>query len=586
MYNPPNSYNSNANFNKFKATYFNGDIDVSGGHIINRTGNLYLAPNSNIYSSNNRIEFNDISNNIYFHTPLKMYYNNIEYDIGQKLGQIQDLYNKIGTMTYENTSNNFDNIYSSGAINFLDISGIKTNIIPIVNSNTQKLTNITYGGQTTTILGNLVFTNSINNISSVTFSYLSNVQGDIAFSINNLTTTIDNNNIFYLEYFNTLSGKINNSNNILPLSNIFTGLQNTFNNDIKLNGSLILNNSLNLTNSNLEKIQYISTASSDLQSQINAINGVSLSASNVFTSLNRFSNNIRLDSSLIVNNNGTTLTNDNLNRIQYLSGVSSSVSTSITNLNTSVSTLNTKTTKMSYMSVGGINTTTILDGLISQTFSFTGTINNISTSTFGYLSGATSNLQTQINNISGVSLSANNSFTGSNTFANITFTGTLNNIIPAVFSYLSNLSGNIQDQLNNLGGQVNPTGSIIMSPLSTIQTTSGNKYLLCNGQNVSRTTYSTLFTAIGTTFGSGDGSTTYTLPNYQGLFFRGMGSQTINGTTYTGVSVNNAQQDAVQNHTHLPQTGSYLQTTNSSSSTGGYGSQQQNQTHLILLILV
>jgi hypothetical protein len=69
-----------------------------------------------------------------------------------------------------------------------------------------------------------------------------------------------------------------------------------------------------------------------------------------------------------VNNNVTTLTNDNLNRIQYLSGVSSSVSTSITNLNTSVSNLNTKTTKMSYMSVGGINTTTILDGLISQTF--------------------------------------------------------------------------------------------------------------------------------------------------------------------------------------------------------------------------
>ena len=37
-----------------------------------------------------------------------MYYNNIEYDIGQKLGQIQDLYNKIGTMTYSNSSNNFE----------------------------------------------------------------------------------------------------------------------------------------------------------------------------------------------------------------------------------------------------------------------------------------------------------------------------------------------------------------------------------------------------------------------------------------------------------------------------------------------
>ena len=132
MYFPPTNYNTNSSFNKYKGTYFNNDVDISGGHLILRKNgsNFYMPYNGNIFSSNNRIEFNDISNNIYFHTPLKMYYNSIEYDIGQKLGQIQDLYNKVGTMTYSNGSNNFDNIYSSGAINFLDISGIKTNIIP------------------------------------------------------------------------------------------------------------------------------------------------------------------------------------------------------------------------------------------------------------------------------------------------------------------------------------------------------------------------------------------------------------------------------------------------------------------------
>ena len=88
MYNPPNLYNTNEKFNKFKATYFNGDIDLSGGNLILRNGNFYMPSNGNIYSTNNRIEFNDISNNIYFHTPLKMFYNNLEYDIGQKLGQI------------------------------------------------------------------------------------------------------------------------------------------------------------------------------------------------------------------------------------------------------------------------------------------------------------------------------------------------------------------------------------------------------------------------------------------------------------------------------------------------------------------
>ena len=40
-------------------------------------------------------------------------------------------------------------------------------------------------------------------------------------------------------------------------------------------------------------------------------------------------------------------------------------------------------------------------------------------------------------------------------------------------------------------------------------------YLLCNGLAVSRTTYATLFGILGTTFGVGDGSTTFNLPNYQ-----------------------------------------------------------------------
>lgn len=42
-------------------------------------------------------------------------------------------------------------------------------------------------------------------------------------------------------------------------------------------------------------------------------------------------------------------------------------------------------------------------------------------------------------------------------------------------------------------------------------------YLLCNGATVSRTTYATLFGAIGATFGAGDGSTTFGLPNIANL---------------------------------------------------------------------
>ncbi|GAA4451730.1 hypothetical protein GCM10023092_09600 [Rurimicrobium arvi] len=46
-------------------------------------------------------------------------------------------------------------------------------------------------------------------------------------------------------------------------------------------------------------------------------------------------------------------------------------------------------------------------------------------------------------------------------------------------------------------------------------------YLECNGNAVSRTTFATLFAKIGTTYGAGDGSTTFNLPDLRGEFIRG-----------------------------------------------------------------
>ena len=54
-----------------------------------------------------------------------------------------------------------------------------------------------------------------------------------------------------------------------------------------------------------------------------------------------------------------------------------------------------------------------------------------------------------------------------------------------------------------------PVGSLYWFCGSTVPT----GYLICNGSTVSRTTYAALFDAIGTTWGTGDGSTTFTLPN-------------------------------------------------------------------------
>ena len=51
--------------------------------------------------------------------------------------------------------------------------------------------------------------------------------------------------------------------------------------------------------------------------------------------------------------------------------------------------------------------------------------------------------------------------------------------------------------------------------------TAPNGYLVCNGASVSRTTYANLFAKIGTTFGKGNGSTTFTLPNLIDKFAQG-----------------------------------------------------------------
>lgn len=67
-----------------------------------------------------------------------------------------------------------------------------------------------------------------------------------------------------------------------------------------------------------------------------------------------------------------------------------------------------------------------------------------------------------------------------------------------------------------------PVGSLL---LFTSNGTIPNGYLECDGSAVSRAIYPDLFAVIGTTYGSGDGSTTFNLPNYSdGKFMEGRGT--------------------------------------------------------------
>ena len=66
------------------------------------------------------------------------------------------------------------------------------------------------------------------------------------------------------------------------------------------------------------------------------------------------------------------------------------------------------------------------------------------------------------------------------------------------------------------------TGMIIMYAADSAPT----GFLLCNGQAVSRTTYADLFAIVGTTYGAGDGSTTFNTPDLRSSFPVGFGQKT------------------------------------------------------------
>ncbi len=62
-------------------------------------------------------------------------------------------------------------------------------------------------------------------------------------------------------------------------------------------------------------------------------------------------------------------------------------------------------------------------------------------------------------------------------------------------------------------------------------------YLACDGSAVSRSTYSQLFGAIGTTWGAGDGSTTFNVPDFRGKFLFGAdGTHTVGSSGGTSTA--------------------------------------------------
>ena len=118
---------------------------------------------------------------------------------------------------------------------------------------------------------------------------------------------------------------------------------------------------------------------------------------------------------------------------------------------------------------------------------------------------------------------------------------------------------------NGTNGTNGANGSDATAPVGAVVAFAGATppagWLLCDGTQVSRTTYAALFTAIGTAWGNGDASTTFNLPDMRGRFLRGtdhgLGSDPNAATRIasagggnTGDAVGTFQSFMMQAHTH------------------------------------
>lgn len=94
------------------------------------------------------------------------------------------------------------------------------------------------------------------------------------------------------------------------------------------------------------------------------------------------------------------------------------------------------------------------------------------------------------------------------------------------------------------------------APLGTILAYGGSTaptgWFLCQGQAISRTDYAELFAVIGTSFGSGDGSTTFNIPDLREATTKGVGLSGESNNHYdsAGLTLGEFIDDRVQDHVH------------------------------------
>lgn len=288
---------------------------------------------------------------------------------------------------------------------------------------------------------------------------------------------------------------------------------------------------------------------------------------------------LKANTSDLLEYNGSTIINSgSLTDLITNTMVNSAAAIAYSKLNLGTSILNSDISGSAAIALSKLAATTASRALVSDASGFVTAATTTATE-IGYVNGVTSAIQTQINDKAPI---ASPTFTGTSTVAQLIDSGltadtvpyanaskqlTSSAVTPTELGYVSGVTSAIQTQINAISATTVPSGQISMYGGSSAP----SGYLLCDGSAISRTTYAALFTAISTTFGVGDGSTTFNVPDIRGIFVRGAGTHgtltNANGTAFSG-TLGTQQNDKMQGHAH---SGNFPQVNGSHVSDAGTG---------------
>ena len=116
-----------------------------------------------------------------------------------------------------------------------------------------------------------------------------------------------------------------------------------------------------------------------------------------------------------------------------------------------------------------------------------------------------------------------------------------------LFSWMFDSDGSVSQEFQAQTAVFStPTGALMYFATQDV----GDGWLLCDGREISRTTYAALFAKLGTLYGAGDGSTTFALPDGRNRSLISVGSSYGFTTKYVGEATHTMTVNELVPHTH------------------------------------